>query len=367
MKEDRYGNLWIGYVLETLVCFNPDANTATSYLLPDGNNINVLNICYDYGDKMYIGTTYGLCVMDIVTRKPEMIYANRKETQPFKQLFISTVFKDDRDILWLAHKQGLTAWDLKNDSLHWFDVNNGLCDNLINSITQDNHGNMWLATSNGLSILEVTPDTQERVDFSFKNLSTRDGLPENHFNSYSACKLSSGDLLLGGTSGYTSINPNKLTEKSRPLAKVYFTNLTIGNQHIEVDSIYEGRKLLTTVLGRTPSLSVRYDDYLISIEFAAGDLLNADKIRYAYKLEGLNTQWYYTNENKVAFTTLPPGNYKLLIKACNSDGIWNDEASELNITVSSPIYLCNVAIILYILFAIGIISYVIYRFKSITT
>ena len=51
--------------------------------------------------------------MDIVTRKPEMIYANRKETQPFKQLFISTVFKDDRDILWLAHKQGLTAWDLK--------------------------------------------------------------------------------------------------------------------------------------------------------------------------------------------------------------------------------------------------------------
>lgn len=125
--------------------------------------------------------------------------------------------------------------------------------------------------------MEVTPDTQEGVDFSFKNLSTRDGLPENHFNSHSACKLSSGDLLLGGTSGYTSINPNKLTEKSRPLAKVYFTNLTIGNQHIEVDSIYEGRKLLTTVLGRTPSLSVRYDDYLISIEFAAGDLLNADK------------------------------------------------------------------------------------------
>ncbi len=65
----------------------------------------------------------------------------------------------------------------------------------------------------------VTPDTQEGVDFSFKNLSTRDGLPENHFNSHSACKLSSGDLLLGGTSGYTSINPNKLTEKSRPLAK----------------------------------------------------------------------------------------------------------------------------------------------------
>ena len=109
-----------------------------------------------------------------------------------------------------------------------------------------------------------------------------------------------------GFADYTSINPNKLTEKSRPLAKVYFTNLTIGNQHIEVDSIYEGRKLLTTVLGRTPSLSVRYDDYLISIEFAAGDLLNADKIRYAYKLEGLEENWINIGgDNQVTFRNIP--------------------------------------------------------------
>ena len=365
MKEDRYGNLWIGYVLETLVCFNPDANTATSYLLPDGNNINVLNICYDYGDKMYIGTTYGLCVMDIVTRKPEMIYANRKETQPFKQLFISTVFKDDRDILWLAHKQGLTAWDLKNDSLHWFDVNNGLCDNLINSITQDNHGNMWLATSNGLSILEVTPDTQEGVDFSFKNLSTRDGLPENHFNSHSACKLSSGDLLLGGTSGYTSINPNKLTEKSRPLAKVYFTNLTIGNQHIEVDSIYEGRKLLTTVLGRTPSLSVRYDDYLISIEFAAGDLLNADKIRYAYKLEGLEENWINIGgDNQVTFRNIPYRNYKLHIKARYKNQEWQTNYSTLFISINPPFWLSWWAKLIYIVSITTIVFFIIKSYKK---
>jgi signal transduction histidine kinase/ligand-binding sensor domain-containing protein/CheY-like chemotaxis protein/AraC-like DNA-binding protein len=364
MKEDRYGNLWIGCVRETLVCFNPDMNIGTSYLLPGGYGIYALNIFYDHGDKMYIGTTYGLCVMDIMTKIPEMLYTNRKGTQAFKQPFISTVFKDDRDILWLAHKQGLTAWDLKSDSLYRFDVTNGLCDNLIKSIIQDNHRNMWFATSNGLSILEVTQDVGKGLDFSFRNLSTRDGLSENYFNSHSACKLSSGDLLLGGTNGYTFINPNKLTEKSRPLAKVYFTNLTIGNQPIEVDSIYEGRKLLTSVLNKATSLSLRHDDNLISIEFAAGDLLNADKIRYAYKLEGLNTQWYYTNENKVVFTTLPPGSYKLLIKVCNSDGIWNDEATGLSITVSPPIYLCNGAIALYILLTIGIISYVIYRFRK---
>lgn len=364
MAEDRYGNIWIGSVLETLVCFNSDTRAVTAFRHPDGNRISAMNLCYDRGDKLYIGTTYGLCVMDIVTKKSEMLYANRKGTQPLKQLFISTVYKDSRELLWLAHKQGLTAWDLKTDSLYWFDVTSGLSDNLINSIIEDNYGNLWLGTSNGLSILEVKPDSRVKTDFSFKNLSTRDGLSDNYFNSHSACKLANGDLLLGGSVGYTSINPNKLTEKSRPLAKVFFTNLTIGNQQIEVDSVYNGRKLLTTVLGRTPSLSVRYDDYLISIEFAAGDLLNADKLKYAYKLEGLNTEWYYTNENKVVFTTLPPGNYKLLIKACNSDGIWNDEVSELKIHVSSPFYLSHVAIVLYILLGLGVLSYVVYRFKK---
>lgn len=364
LKEDRYGNLWIGCAMETLVCFNPDTNTATKCLLPDGNGIHALNIFYDYGDKMYIGTTYGLCIMDIMTRKSEMFYTNRKGTQSYRQYFISTVFKDDRDILWLAHKQGVTAWNLQNDSLYWLDTTNGLCDNLIKSVIQDNHRNMWFATSNGLSILKVKSHTQKDFDFSFHNLSTRDGLSDNSFNSYSVFKLSCGDLLFGGTNGYTFINPNKLTEKNRPLAKVYFTNLTIGNQLVEVDSMYEGRKLLTRVLRKTNSLSLRHNDNLITIEFAAGDLLNADKIKYAYKLEELNTQWYYTNENKVVFTTLSPGDYTLLIKACNSDGIWNNEATTLDITVSPPVYLCNGAIIFYISFALSMIFYMIFRFKK---
>lgn len=364
LKEDRYGNLWIGSVMETLACFNPDTDTATNYLLPEGHKIQVLNIFYDYGDKMYIGTTYGLCIMDIMTRKSEMLYTNRKGTQSFKQFFISNVFKDERNILWLGHKQGLTAWNLNSDSLHWFDVTNGLCDNSIKSIIQDNHKDMWFATSNGLSTLKITADARKGFDFSFRNLSTKDGLQENYFNAYSVCKLSSGDLLLGGTNGYTVVNPNKLAEKSQPLVKVYFTDLAIGNQPIEVDSIYEGHKLLTSTLGKTKSLTVKHDANLISFEFAAGDLLNADKTKYIYKLAGLNARWYYTNENKIVFTTLPPGSYKLLIKACNSDGVWNDKATELDITVLPPAYLGNGAISLYILLVIGMLSYAIYQFRK---
>lgn len=360
IKEDRYGDLWIGSVTETLACFNPDKNTCNKYILPDGYGIHAVNMFYDHGDKLYIGTIYGLCIMDIVTKKPEMLYSNRKGTQKLKQLYISSIYKDDRDILWLAHKQGMSAWDLKNDSLYWFDVTNGLCDNLIKGIIEDNHRNMWFTTSNGVSILNIEQKNGE-LNFSFHNLSTRDGLPENYFNSYSVCKLSDGDLLFGGTNGYTFINPNKLYENSSPLTKLYFTNLTIGNKQIDVDSMFEGRKLLSKVLDKTETLTINYDDNLISIEFSAGDLINSDKIKYAYKLEGLNTQWYYTNENRVTFTTLPSGRYKLLIKACNSDGIWNEDVSELNIRVLPPWYLNTWSIILYIILTIGLITLLVLR------
>lgn len=364
LKEDRYGNLWMGCVTETLVCFNTDKNTVESYLLPGGQAIYAMDIFYDGDDKVYVGTPYGLCVVDIMTRKPEMLFTNQEGTKTFKQFFISNVLKDNSGILWLGHKQGLTAWNLKNDSLYHLDVKDGLCDNLVKSIVEDNHGNVWIATSNGLSALEITSDASEGLGFSFRNLTTKDGLYENYFNSHSVCKLFDGDLLLGGTNGYTFVNPNKLTEKRSPTAKVRFTNLTIGNQTIEVDSIYGGRKLLTEVIGKTTSLIIGHNDNLISIEFATGDLLNADKQKYAYKLEGLDTRWYYTNENKVVFTTLPPGSYKLCIKACNSDGVWNDEATRLKITVLPPLYLSYGAIVLYALLAFGILFYVAYRFRK---
>lgn len=360
LKEDRYGNLWIGNVAETLFCFYPDTKTFTCYLLPDGYSIYALNLFYDQGDKLYIGTIYGLCVMDIVTRKMEMCFGNFRGTQHFNQQFISNVYKDDRDILWLGHKQGLTGWDLKTDSLYWFDVTNGLCDNLVRSLIEDNHHNIWIATSNGLSTLTIEGDTRKDMNFNFKNLSTKDGLRDNYFNAYSICKLSNGDILLGGTDGYTLVNPNKLIEKNQPLANVHFRSLSIGNQKIEVDSFYNGRKLLEHMIDNVSSLALCYDDNLISLEFSTDNLLNADKIRYAYKLEGLDTQWYYTSENRITFTTLPPGNYKLLIKANNSNGVWNDQPAQLHIIVSPPVYLCGWAITLYILVFIGLVIYIIY-------
>ena len=81
-------------------------------------------------------------------------------------------------------------------------------------------------------------------------------------------------------------------------------------------------------------------------------------------MDGFNDQWLPTQENKIVFSSLNPGNYRLFIKACNSDGVWNDEATVLSITVTPPFYLSNWAITLYIFSVIGLIIFIIYRTRK---
>ena len=357
LKEDRYGNIWIGSLGGKIQILQSESSDFNSLISPFNDTVYVLDMFYDGGDKMYIGTGYGLSVIDITNNKRTTYYGNKRGNQSFKENQISTVYKSENGLLWLGHSDGLTIWDQKKDTLYYFNKEKGLCDNSIRGITEDNLNNIWVITSNGLSILNVKSDLNNGLTITSKNYSVKDGLKDNYFNSHSICKLRNGDILLGNVDGYTMLNPNKMAEKDKPLAEVVFTGLTVGNQNIQVDSFYNGHKILEQPMELTSVLNFKYNDKLISLQFTTGDLLNADKVKYAYQIEGFNTQWIPTTENKIVISTLPPGSYRLLIKACNSDGVWNNDPVILIINVTPPIYSSIWAFMLY---AIIIMSMMIY-------
>ena len=357
LKEDRYGNIWIGTLGGKIQILQSESTNFDSLISPFISTDYVLDMFYDGGDKMYFGTVYGLLVVDITNNKKTKYYGNKKGSQRFKNNLISNVFKDGRNILWLGHNDGLTIWDQKKDTLYSFNKENGLCDNSIRGIAEDNLNNIWVTTSNGLSILTVKRELNDVLTVTSKNYSVKDGLKNSYFNSHSICKLRDGDILLGHVDGYTMLNPNKMAEKDQPIAKVVFTGLTVGNQDIQVDSFYNGHKLLERPMELTSKLTFKYNDKLISLHFTTGDLLNADKVKYVYQIEGFNTQWIPTQENKIVISSLPSGSYRLLIKACNSDGVWNNTSTILFINVTPPFYESIWAYIIYIVLIISILMY----------
>lgn len=357
LKEDRYGNIWIGALGGKIQVLQSESNDFQSIISPFTNKDYALDMFYDGGDKMYIGTVYGLAVIDITSNKRVTYYGNKRGSLPFKQLKISNVYKDNSGVIWLGHSDGLTIWDQKQDTLYNFSKENGLCDNSIRGITEDNLNNIWVTTSNGLSILTIKRELNEALTITSKNYSVKDGLKDTYFNNHSICKLRSGDILLGNVDGYSILNPNKMAEKDQPLAKVIFTGLTVGKNNIQVDSIYNGHKLLENSMELTKELTFNYNDKLISLQFTTGDLLNSDKVKYVYLIEGFNTQWIPILDNKIIISSLPSGKYRLLIKACNSDGIWNNDPTILIINITPPFYASVWAFILYTLLIIGIIVY----------
>lgn len=357
LKEDRYGNLWIGSLGGKIQVLQSGSDNFNAVITPFDDVFYVLDMFYDGGDKMYVGTVFGLLMIDITNYKKILYTGNKKGNQTFSKGLISNVHKDKRGIIWLGNSEGLTIWNQKKDTVYYFNKENGLCDNSIKGITEDNLNNIWVTTSNGLSILTVRPASNGKFTFSSKNYSVKDGLISNYFNDRAVCKLQNSDILLGNVEGYTILNPNKMSEKEQSMAKVIFTELIVGNNTIQVDSYYDGRKLLDQPMQLTSKLKFRHDDRLISLQFTTGDLLNADKVKYVYQIEGFNSQWIPTQRNKILISSLPTGNYRLLIKACNSDGVWNNVPKELLISVMPPFYFSIWALIVYTILFIGMLVF----------
>ncbi|MEO8237815.1 MAG: two-component regulator propeller domain-containing protein [Flavobacterium sp.] len=364
LKEDRYGNVWVGPLGGKIQVLQSESDNFNAVITPFDDTVYALDMFYDGVDKMYIGTVAGLLVIDITNYKKTLYHGNKKGNQTFSQTLISNVYKDKRGLIWLGNNEGLIIWNQKKDTLYYLNDQNGLCDNAIKGITEDNLNNIWVTTSNGLSILTVTPASNGGFTFLSKNYSAKDGLMNNYFNDRAVCKLQNSDILLGNVEGYTILNPNKMSKKDQSTPKVIFTELTVGNNTIQVDSYYDGRKLLDHPMQLTSELNFRHDDKLISLQFTTGNLLNADKVKYVYQIEGFNTQWVPTQKNKIVISSLPTGNYKLLIKARNGDGVWSNIPTALYINVMPPFYFSIWAFIIYAILIIGALTFYVRRTKE---
>src|SRR6476660_2300924 len=59
--------------------------------------------------------------------------------------------------------------------------------------------------------------------------------------------------------------------------------------------------------------------------YTALSLLAPEKVRFKYRLEGLDRDWIDAGSRRVAYyTNIPPGDYRFRVLASNNDGIWNE-------------------------------------------
>ncbi|MGB5530286.1 MAG: triple tyrosine motif-containing protein, partial [Ignavibacteriaceae bacterium] len=209
-----------------------------------------------------------------------------------------------------------------------FSIKDGLPDNSIKSIVEDNNGNLWLGTGQGLSFFNTKNNT-------FTNFTTADGLPGSVFNFESAIKTDNKRILMGTTRGAIFFDPNEIT-MSAFIPTVVITNFFLFNNPVKAgkDSPLKKSILLAD------SVILTYSQNVFSFEFAALDYNSPQSIQYAYIMEGFDKEWIYSGSGRLAtYTNLDPGEYLFKVKATNADGIWNENAKSVSIIIKPPFWM----------------------------
>lgn len=87
-------------------------------------------------------------------------------------------------------------------------------------------------------------------------------------------------------------------------------------------------------LGPGPSLALPVGAKNLEIDYTALSLTIPERVRFRYRLEGVDSTWQDVGSRREAYyTNLEPGRYRFQVIAANNDGVWNETGATLELTV----------------------------------
>ncbi len=230
-------------------------------------------------------------------------------------------------ILWIGTASGLDKFDPNNGIFTHYTEQNGLLNDLIYTILEDDTGRIWFTTNMGLTRLD--PRTETITHFS-----EQDGLQSNEFNQWAAAKTRSGEMLFGGINGFNAFQPD-LVQKSSYQPPILVTEFQLFNEPV----LPGEASPLVWPIEATEEINLSYQDDFFSFTFAALDYSAPEGIQYAYKLEGFDREWNEVGGRRYAgYTNVPPGDYTFQVRSTNSDGVWIEEETAVRIHIPPPFW-----------------------------
>jgi signal transduction histidine kinase/DNA-binding response OmpR family regulator len=312
----------------------------------------------DKEGNLWVGTAFGIDVLDAATGQFRHYGNVAGNPASLSNDNVISIFEDSRGFLWVGTREGLNLLDRRRQTFSTFRTADGLPDNTILTILEDNDHNLWLSTPSGLSNMIVSPDAHHvgRYSFRYKNYDESYGLQGREFNENAALKTRTGELLFGGAGGFNLFDPQQLGASARNPVLV-LTDLQLFNKTVGIGEPFNGHTPLPQSITESREITLRYNENVFSIGFAVLDLLNAEKVKYAYKLEPFNKDWLVSDDKtrKAVYTNLDPGKYTFKVRTANDEGAWNDQALELGITILPPFWKTPLAYTLYVLLLAGIL------------
>jgi signal transduction histidine kinase len=246
--------------------------------------------------SLWVGSPHGLFAFDKASGVFRQYAHKPSDPSSIGGNAVWVVHKDRLGHLWIGTWDGgLNLFDEENASFRHFTMANGLPSNVIQSIVEDERGDLWIATANGIAHYDQQLET-------FTNFGLADGFVDVEYEPNAAVVASDGKLFFGGSHGVVSFYPRDLT-RPKVLAPMFITALRVGGA-LRVSEIPNGG-----------STVIDYDDNDPAFEFAKLDYLEPSEKQYEYMLEGLDPSWIYAgSRSNVNYSNLDEGTYRFLFR-----------------------------------------------------
>lgn len=211
------------------------------------------------------------------------------------------------------------------------------------AMQEDKSGKMWLMRGNQLVCFDIQKNTAETFP-ELKHL-----IGNEIFSEATKCRLANGEIVLGHSNGVIYFRPESIKPFAfRPYLAI--TGFAVNNR--ELHEINPETPPNPDLL---EEVTLEHNQNFFRVQFSALDFIKNENIVYRYKLEGIDKDWNYIKGGQsINYTNLSRGEYTLLISSTNNHNLWMNNGRKIKITILPSIWWTNLAVVCYILLAIGL-------------
>ena len=318
------------------------------------------------GNYIYAATPLFLYQINMYTLKSTTIPASAFKHSNFSNAN-KTLLADRRGWIWLVNYKGHSPVDIYDTKTGRTFQCRQLQDYDISSLREDGHGHIWFATDQGMVIVRVNKNKDEKISaeepYSF-DLYCFGKKATSFFNLRAMMNVDRSRLMVGTTQGFRLLDVNQL-EKSivsnQITHQMIISSLRVNDNYVSPGMEMDGRVLVSSDLPYLKDLHLRYYENNLLIECHPKGLEVNELSSYKYKLEGLNKEWLPMENHIITLSNLPSGKYKLLLKKQDINHHENQEIVLLNIEIDSPIWSTGWAYCLYLII-VALLCYFRYRY-----
>lgn len=352
----RDGRMWIG-ARSGLSVANVDGSGKWMMMQADGRDFShcdVRGISEDHEGNIWVATENE----GIIKVEPKAFrhYSSRNGKLAVNE--VTRCFEDSHHRLWaISNSGGSFLYDAGVDRFMPVNRQYHIDGMKVYAINEDVHGHLWMTTENALVRLSFREgETQPEVS----SFAQEEGVASLMFAPNSTFRYAD-ELYFGARNGFHAFAPAVIQATAKVAPGLIVTDIYVDDRALnDLDSALQVKVSAATPLAAR-SIQIPPAVRKFGVEFALLTYSNQVNNHYAYRLEGYD-DWHFceVGMHQATFENIPPGKYKLHLKASDNYGRWISLPYTIEVRVLPHWYETWWAFLLYLLLIVGLL-YVAFR------